>query len=185
MNTIVEQPYNRFIGLALISAFIFYGVGNVQLESGQFLVGGILVGLNSAVVISLGIMIRKTIQSIKPSIGMLYFWGRILEGTLLGVGATCLILGYSELNRIAYYIAMACLAVVSLPFCFWLTSAQTVFRILGHIGIIGYVGLLSSVLAGVFGFYDLEMMLLIPGAAFEIGFALIMLFNLKIKIPTD
>ena len=58
--------------------------------------------------------------------------------------------------------------------CRWLIRSAFVPKMLGVLGFVGYIGLVAAMTASAFGSETASMALLLPGAAFEVIFGLIL-----------
>jgi hypothetical protein len=184
------------VGALFLSAFFIYGGGSFLVFSSvgdetavpanadsmaQLCAGSALLLLNSAAVVLLGALAFRVIRRKHRGTARLYLGTRVAEGVLLGlapVGTLMLaVFGYGqpewaqtlvENSGTAYSVAMAALGVGSIFFCCVLLKSGLLPRVLAAYGIAAYaIFALGSVL-GLFG-YDVELIMSIPGALFEVA----------------
>lgn len=172
----------RLIGGLFLSAFVFYGGGTALVSSGQQTLGLVLMLINSAVVLSIGVLISSIIARDAPYSAIVYFITRLSEAALLGAGAVIWALGLhnpygEELNIALYRLAMIILGLGSIGFCHWLIATRTVHVLLACLGFVGYPLIAMAMIAAYFGSEFWAHILLIPGAAFELTFGLLLLFG--------
>ena len=119
----------RRVGVLMLSAFPLYGIGGMiatkaaaaTTADGTALlpVGAVMMLLNSAVVIAIGVLMLPILRSRSPIVAVTYLATRIFEGVVLAAGVVSLLsLSSSAIagNFLAYNIAMAGLGVGSLFF---------------------------------------------------------------------
>lgn len=175
-----QQFRARLAGGLFLSAFLLYGVGQSLATTGQIIAGSALVLANSVGVASIGLLLRPFIAEDSPRIANLYLTSRLAEAVLLGGGILFLALAANGLqavtvNLMAYRLGMIALALGSLGFCYWLFVRHRTWRWLSALGLVGYVFLALAMLAEFAGFADLAMALLLPGAIFELIFAIFLM----------
>jgi len=184
MEQIKEKSLNnrtRLIGGLILLAFVFYGGGSALVSNGQQTLGLVLMLINSAVVISIGVLIRSIIFKDAPFSANVYLVTRLAEGLLLGTGAIVWILNSQnfngvELNTTLYRLGMIVLGLGSIGFCRWLIVTRAVHVGLAWLGLVGYPLLAMAMFAKFAGSEYWATMLLIPGAIFELTFGLSLLF---------
>lgn len=156
--------------------------------------GILLQFVNSAAVVGIAILLYPTLKQHQGAVALGYVAFRVIEATLLILGALSplLLITFSQtlaLNSGAaaewplistlvmagqqwtFQLAMAVLAVGSLPFCILLYRTRLVPRWLALLGLLGYIALLASAVSTLFGTGE-TMLWFLPGALFEIIFPL-------------
>ena len=184
MEQIKEKSLNnrtRLIGGLILLAFVFYGGGSALVSSGQQILGLVLMLINSAVVISIGVLLRSMMSKDAPFSANVYLVTRLAEALLLGAGAIVWTLGSqyfngAELNTTLYRLGMIILGLGSIGFCRWLIVTRTVYVGLAWLGLVGYPLLAIAMIAKFSGSEYWVTILLIPGAVFELTFGLSLLF---------
>lgn len=201
----------RLIGILFITPFFFYGGGNALIDSvltssntshflallpaGKFtfIIGAILMLLNSFNVAALGVLLLPIVQEHGKALGYGYFAGRLAEAVLLAVGVVALLClvhladGYSnhapseiishetlaallqQANFWCFQTAMLALCAGSFGFCVVLWRGNLVPAILALVLLAGYVLLFVGAVSEFFG-YNVGVMLSVPGGLCEIGF---------------
>ena len=76
-----------------------------------------------------------------------------------------------------YQLGMIALGLGSLPMCLWLIRSKFVPTTLGALGFVGYICLIAAMIISTSGFETASMALLLPGAAFEVMFGLILVLR--------
>ena len=164
---------NVIIGLLFISAFPLYGGGSALLESESSGLGLALVLANSVVVLVIGKMIQSITISHDKFASDGYFYARLLEAVLLAIsGYLVYSTGNAEEGVNFYRIAMIGLGIGSIPLLIALMRGKLISTWLGRFGLLGYSFLMIGILADVIGEADIGLMLMIPGALFELTFAI-------------
>lgn len=164
-------------GIFYLLAFPFYGGGQFLLQTGQPFIGICLVLLNSAVVIAIGYICKPIIERSSSKVAATVFWGRVIEGIVLGAGGIAFLLfagseiGQS-LNLAAYHSAMIILGVTGIVFSMWMFNSRSVPQILAVLGVIGYLSLATAMVLERLGQDSLSIWFLAAGGVFEILFAL-------------
>jgi len=178
-----EEDYGlrlRIIWALFLWAFIFYGVGNSLLSSNQALLGLLLILINSVWVCAIGVLFRPIIARDKPSIANIYFISRVGEALFLGLGAIMVVVAPQDVwtawNAILYPLGMIILGIGSIAFCYWLISTKCIHKLLAWLWLIGYICLIFGMLLTLLEFDSQAMYFLLPGAVFEISFAVLLLF---------
>jgi len=115
-----------------------------------------------------------------PVVARFYFAARLVEGLALGTGALIWVLSRAQNAASAaadpfYVVAMAVLALGSLPFCHWLLTSRRLSKLLGWGGIVGYSSLFAGIVAQQMEFATLAIALLVPGAVFELVFGVFLI----------
>ncbi|MCU0425882.1 MAG: DUF4386 domain-containing protein [Candidatus Kapabacteria bacterium] len=201
----------RLIGILFITPFFFYGGGNALIDSVltssntahflaslpadkfTFIIGAILMLLNSFNVAALGVLLLPIVQEHGKALGYGYFAGRLAEAVLLAVGVVALLClvhladGYSNhapsgiishetlaalLQKVNYWCfqtAMLALCTGSFGFCVVLWRTNLVSTTLAFMLLVGYVLLFVGAVFEMFG-YNVGVMLSVPGGLCEIGF---------------
>ncbi len=201
------------VGILFLAAFGTYGPGNgiidsmtntpdyltnISANTTQALIGMFLMLINSAVVISIGVLLLPILKQHNKTIAFGYLSFRIIEGIILIIGVISLLLliplsqeyinaanpfaCYFETlgtlaikgNFFAYQIAMLFLSLGSLPFCYLLYQSNLIPRFLSVWGIVGYAVFMAGCILEIFGF-GIGEYLSIPGGLFEIVFAVFLI----------
>lgn len=170
----------RVIGLCILAAFPLFSVGQALLYSEWHWLGLLLCLSNSVVVIAIGLLMRPIIATTAPRSGGIYLSARIAEGLLLGILVMAQqgsFIGLTTSADTFYQLGMIALGLCSLPMCLWLIRSKFVHTTLGLLGFIGYLCLVVAMIASAYGFETMSMPLLLPGAAFEVMFGLILVLR--------
>jgi hypothetical protein len=165
----------RTVGILLLAAFVLYGVGNSLATTSTGIpstVGLVMMLLNSAAVIAIGVLMLPILRPHAPAIAIGYLATRIFEGTFLAVGTIALIVGAASTNVVAYNIAMAGLGIGSLFFCFALCRFGIAPRFLAIWGFVGYASFAAGSLLELVGVAGAGLVSAIPGGLFEIAFGI-------------
>jgi hypothetical protein len=161
------------IGLLFISAFPLYGGGSALLESESSGLGLALVLANSVVVSIIGRMIQTITNPHNKFASDGYFYARLLEAILLAISGYLVYSTGAAGEGVNFYrIAMIGLGIGSIPLLIALMHAEMISTWLGRFGLLGYSFLISGILADIIGEADIGLMLMIPGALFELTFAI-------------
>jgi hypothetical protein len=174
------------IGTLFLAGFLTYGVGNAiattvagSVDSGSrgFLVlGALLMLINSAVVICIGVLMLPFLQPHNKAVALGYLATRAFEGLGLAIGVGCMLLlnGVAALtaNFVAYNIAMAGLGIGSLFFCALLFRSGLTPRFLAVWGFVGYAFFTSGSLLELSGFKGAGLVGAVPGGLFELVFGI-------------
>ena len=174
---ISRNTKSRLIGGLILLAFILYGGGTALALSGQKIFGVSLILTNSVVVIMIGVLVKSILEKDSPFSAKVYFFTRLSEALLLGVGAIALIFGSDgeELNTTLYRLAMIILGLGSIVFCRWLITTRVIYVSLAWLGYIGYPLMALSMIAEFLGGENLAIILIIPGAVFELILGVLLL----------
>lgn len=212
----------RIVGMFFLTAIAAYSIGDGLIESVldtsdylinipanqiQMSAGAILILINSAVVIGIGLLMFPILKKYNESIALGYVVFRLLESVILIVGLISLlsliplsqeyiktqdvdILYLQELGKLAidinyfaYQIAMIMLGIGSFLFCYLLYQSKLIPRLISVWGFIGYAGLLTGALLEIFNF-NVGLFFSIPGGLFEIVLP-IWLFVKGFNLSTD
>jgi hypothetical protein len=193
----------RTVGLLVIAAFFVYGIGSsiatsIALAGNApgnplFVVGAVMMILNSAIVIGIGILMFPILQPHNKNIALGYFATRVFEGTFLAIGALSL-LSLSAIGReaakpdadaallntlgdlaasgnfVAYSVAMAGLGFGSLFFTYLLLRSGLVPPFLAVWGFVGYALFALGCVLELFGVAGAGLLGAAPGGLFELFF---------------
>jgi hypothetical protein len=139
-------------------------------------VGLALVLMNSAVVIAIGYLLKPIIGRSSPRVADTVFWGRVIEGIVLGAGAIAYLLfagsqAGQSISEAAYHSAMIILSGTGVIFSIWMFRARRVPRSLAVFGVIGYVSLATAMVLERIGQDSVSIWFLAAAGVFEILFA--------------
>ena len=163
---------DRVLGLLFLAAFPLYGVGSALLVTESAGLGLTLVLANSLVVLGIGRILHSIALPYARVVAHLYLAARILEALLLGVsGGLVYQTGTADSGALYYRIAMIILGIASLPLLGLLMGVGRMPAWLGWFGIVGYSVFIFGMVADGFGAVGLGLLLVIPGALFEVTFA--------------
>jgi Domain of unknown function (DUF4386) len=177
---------SRIIGTLFLAGFLTYGVGNAmattiagpagQGSRGFLVLGALLMLINSAVVISIGVLMRPILHPYNKAVAVGYLATRVFEGLGLAIGVGCLLLlnGAAAVtgNFIAYNIAMAGLGIGSLFFCALLFRSSLTPRFLAVWGFAGYAFFAAGSLLELSGLKGAGLVGAVPGGLFEVTFGI-------------
>ena len=172
----------QIAGVLFLLVFGLYGGGSALAANDLDSFGLVLMLANSVAVIIIGVIIIgvilwPVIAADAPLTAIVYMASRLIEGSLLGVGAIVLILAdNAELNLSLYRLGMITLGLGSIGFCRWLLWSRRIYALHAWLGLIGYPLLALAMVAGFVGMDFWSYTLLLPGAAFELTFGLYLLF---------
>lgn len=174
----------RWVGVLMLSAFLLYGIGSMLATGaaapdsvgGNLLLttGAVLMLLNSAAVIAIGVLMLPILRPRTPIIAVGYLATRIFEGVVLAIGVISLLTllaGAVAGNFLAYNVAMAVLGIGSLFFCVALFRSRLVPRFLAVWGFFGYASFALGCILELLGFAGAGLVSTIPGGLFELFFA--------------
>lgn len=137
--SIVEINNAKIIGLLFLLAFPAYGFGQYYFENENTkTIGALLLLINSVIVISIGFLLRETINQFRPSIAFVYLFTRIYEGILLASVVLSLLTEIRIFSGLVYFIAMLVLGLGSIPMCLTLFKYRITPSWLAIWGIVGY-----------------------------------------------
>lgn len=164
-------------GVLYLLAFPLYGGGQFLLQDGQIVFGLGLVLMNSAAVVAIGFLLRPIIARASRPVATIVFWGRLLEGLVLGAGAAAFVFSESAIssesvNAAAYACAMIILGAAGVVFSIWMLRAHRIPRILAAYGVVAYVSLATAMILESSGQDALSVWFLAVAGVFEILFAL-------------
>ena len=174
---------DRIIGLLFLGAFLCYGIGRNLFESqnnSEQIIGGVLIILNSIIVIYIGILLRETIKAFDSHIANTYLFTRIIEALALSSILLILVPTINMSYDLGYHIAMLALGIGSIPMCYVLYQNNLVANWLAIWGIIGYSLLSLGFLMELFG-YEWSMYMLVIGGIWEITFAIRLITRIEIS----
>lgn len=181
----------RWVGVLMLSAFLLYGIGSMLATSaveaaapgsgsdsgalGPLLVtGALMMLLNSAAVIAIGVLMLPILRPRTPMIAVGYLATRLFEGVVLAIGVVSLLsLSATAVagNLLAYNVAMAGLGIGSLFFCVALFRSRLVPRFIAVWGFVGYASFALGCILELLGFVGIGLVSTIPGGLFELFFA--------------
>ncbi|MGY2701525.1 DUF4386 domain-containing protein [Nocardioides sp. HB32] len=177
----------RIVGVLFLAGYLAYGVGSLIAQgvvdsrdrSGStalFATGATLMLLNSAFVISIGVLMFPILRPHNKAIAAGYLGTRIFEGVVLAIGVVSLIVltgsDAIDANAVFYSLAEAGLGIGSLFFCALLFRTGLVPRWLAGWGFIGYACFAGGNLLELFGVPGAGVVGAIPGGLFELTFAI-------------
>lgn len=207
------KTIGRIVGALFLLAFVVYLAGNalVGAASGaqdvlsdvvdhqtRVSVGALLMLVNSAVVLGIGVLAFPILKPHSAVSAYAYLAGRIGEAVMLAVGIVFLLLlkplaqeradadadtasvlsalgrVAQEANHYSYEFGMISLGVVALLFCRVLLRARLVPRFMAIWGLVGYAAFLAGAILEVLG-YGVGVALSAPGGLFEIGLGVLLL----------
>lgn len=192
----------RLVGALFLSAFVAYGGGGLLVASavsdpaqvsdraGFLALSGLLVLLNSVVVVAIGVLVHPVLRPHGPAAAAGYLAARVAEGVLLAVGVAglmalgpladevtdpaqyaALVEAARALDGVLFLVAMTGLGLGSLAFCRVLLVAGLVPRPLALWGLAGYAVFTAGMVLDLLG-AGVGTVLLVPGGLFEVGFGL-------------
>jgi len=202
MSATTAKTSGRIVGSMLLLAFLVYGGGSLLAISatgepvvladvlgaeGRLTAGVLLMLLNSAVVIAVGVAAYPVLQRHHPLTASAYLLTRGFEAALLAVSAV-LLLSFvplaqefntsgdpsvaaaarvvHETSLDAYWVAMIGLSLGSLLFCRALFRTRLVPRALAGLGFVGYALLATGGALELFD-HNVGVLLSAPGGVFE------------------
>lgn len=203
-----DRKTARIVGILFLMAFVAYGGGSglvnafvntpdrlagITAQEEGFAVGAVVMMVNSAIVIGIGLLMLPVLKRANPKVAYGYLLTRTSEGLLLIVGVIALLslvtLGRAaaaadafesalfqvlgdlavQSNLYAYHTAMAVLAFGSLFFCRLIYQMRLVPRALAVLGFVGYSILLGVSVLEIVG-VGVGLFPLIPAGLFEVFF---------------
>jgi len=176
----IDRTIDRTIGGLFLGAFLLYGIGSTLTLKGQIQPGVALMLANSLAVASIGFLARSVLAGDEPAVARSYLITRIAEAVFLGAGALFLLRdpeGGAVINAALYHAGMVILGLGSLPFCRALIWRRLVPAALGWLGLFGYAVFAAGMVADAAGYSTAGMVMLVPGAAFEVIFGLWLIFR--------
>jgi len=171
----MRKFYNKIVGILFISAFPLYGIGsNLLLESDSAKLGLALVLGNSLAVLTIGRIIQIIITTYDKNVATIYLIARLQEALLLAIYGIAVYNGADAQSAIYYLyrVAMIGLALGSLPLLITLKNDELIGSWLGWFGIVGYSCVLGGMIIDSLGNEDIGLLLMVPGALFELTFAI-------------
>jgi len=171
----------RRVGVLMLSAFFLYGIGSsiattAEAASPLLTIGAVMMLLNSAAVVAIGILVVPVLRPTAPKIAISYLATRIFEGVVLALGVISLLAlsgtTAASGNFLAYNIAMLGLGFGSLFFCAALFRSRLVPRFLAAWGFVGYASFALGCVLELLGFAGAGLVSTIPGGLFEVFFAI-------------
>lgn len=169
----------RWVGVLMLSAFLLYGIGSALATADSngagllLTTGAVMMLLNSAAVIAIGVLMLPILRPRTPIIAVGYLATRIFEGVVLAIGVISLLTlsaGAIAGNFFAYNIAMAGLGLGSLFFCVALFRSRLVPRFLAVWGFVGYASFALGCILELLGFAGAGLVSTVPGGLFELFF---------------
>ncbi|PSL53059.1 uncharacterized protein DUF4386 [Saccharothrix carnea] len=166
----------RSVGALFIVAFVVYGGGSALVEAGASAAGGLLMLVNSAVVVGIGVLAFPVLRPHSEITAHAYLAGRAVEAALLAVGVVFLLLPepVPAGNHHSYQVAMMAVATAGVLFCRVLLRARLVHRAVAVWGVIGYAVFLVGAVLEVLG-YPVGVVLSVPGGLFEIALGVLLI----------
>lgn len=152
----------RLAGILFLSAFLAYGVGAAIGST-------LLMLLNSAIVIAIGVLLYPTLATQSPRVAIGYLSARLWEGILLGIGAVSFAAGVA-LNDALYQAAIAGLGIGSVALFGILLRTPMLPRWLSTWGVVGYAIVAIGAISELAGFAGVGIWASIPGGLFEVFF---------------
>jgi hypothetical protein len=189
-----NKTVSRIVGGLFLAAMLTYGVGSGLVDSvlnssdpltavanngTTFTAGAVLMFLNSAVVIGIGVLMLPILRRYNERVANTYLATRIMEGLMLGLGIVSLLSigrlqdaslveAATTTNFNAYQGAMAVLGLGSIGFTYLLYKTNLVPRPLALLGVVGYASLMAGAVLELSGF-GVGLMMSIPGGLFELA----------------
>jgi hypothetical protein len=197
----------RIMGVLILTGWFIYGPGaaitdslvtdphilaNVAANETTFTVGAVMMLLNSAAVVGIGVIVFPVLKRHSERVALGYLATRILEGAFLAVGVMSLLAltGLTrdsvdgatparfehlaafavDLNDLSYQTAMATLGLGSVFLCSLLFRTSLLPRPLAAWGVIGYGVFAVGMVLDMFGL-GVGTVLTVPGGLFELTFA--------------
>src|SRR3954465_15622038 len=177
----------RIVGGLFLAGYLTYGVGNLIAtgivdsddrsdSTALFVTGIMLMLLNSAIVIGIGVLMFPILRAHSKAIAASYLGTRIFEGVVLALGVVSLIVltgsAAIQANAVFYNVAEAGLGIGSVFFCALLFRTGLVPRFLAVWGFIGYACFAGGTLLELFGVAGAGLVGAIPGGLFELTFGI-------------
>ncbi len=176
----------RAIGILILAAYLFYGVGSaiatsmaagVDSDSNPvFLASALSMLVNSALVIGIGILMFPLAAQRSRRVAGVYLATRLFEGTSLAAGVVALVVlsGTAAVaaNSLAYNIGMAGLGIGSLFLMALLYRTRLVPRFLAAWGFVGYAVFAAGSVLEVLGVTGAGLIAAAPGGLFEVAFGI-------------
>ncbi|HOF00795.1 MAG TPA: DUF4386 domain-containing protein [Spirochaetota bacterium] len=171
--------YARLIGAFFLLAFVAYGFGSQLFASEDNptkILGALLIVTNSLMVLSIGILLGKTLKQYNPLVANIYLFTRIFEAVALSSVIVVMFLKGNVSKDLGYIFGMLVLGIGSIPMCLTLYKHKIAPSWLALWGAIGYAIFAFGMLMELFG-YEWSMYLLGPGGLWEVTFAIWLLIR--------
>lgn len=207
------KTIGRIVGALFLLAFVVYMTGEALVDSGagtpavladvadthtQIAGGALLMLLNSAVVVSIGVLAFPVLKPRHEITAYAYLVTRVIEAVVMAVGVLCLLLliplaqAYADAgardgsvlpalariaqdgNQYSYQTAMIGLGIGSVLFCRALFRARLVPRSLAVLGIVGYPVLAGGMILEVLG-YGVAPAHYVLGGLFEVALGVLLI----------
>ncbi|XVS62650.1 DUF4386 domain-containing protein [Actinosynnema sp. CA-299493] len=177
-----SRAIGRAMGTLFLLAFVAYGAGAALVGSGSSALvaaGALLMLLNSAVVVGIGVLAFPVLRPHGELTAHAYLVGRAVEAVLLAVGVVFVLLPASAGvgvagNHYSYQVAMTAVGAVGVLFCRVLLRARLVPRAVAVWGVVGYAVFLLGAVLEVLGF-GVGVALSVPGGLFEIALGVLLI----------
>jgi hypothetical protein len=141
-----------------------------------FVIGLMMMLLNSAFVIGIGVLLFPILRAHDKGVAAGYLGTRVFEGVVLAMGVVSLIVLTGshaiDANSVFYSVAEAALGIGSLFFCALLFRTRLVPRFLAGWGFMGYACFAVGNLLVLVGVARAGVIGAIPGGLFELTFAI-------------
>lgn len=185
------------LGSGLIEAALATAEGaRFAANSGRLVSGVLLQLVNSAAVVTIGVLFYPLLRVWSEPIALGYLSARVIESVLLALGGlvTLAMLTTGQgpasesgpvlaaVSTFAYQLAMIALGLGSLPFCALLFRSQLIPRWLSALGLVGYAALLVGSVLELYGL-DLRLLHNLPGGLFELILPLWLLARGFTQVP--
>jgi hypothetical protein len=164
----------RTIGSFFLLAFLAYGFGRHLFESTintEKYLGALLIIANSATVLFIGILFRKTLNQYNALVGNIYLYTRVFESLALASIVLTSFLKVNISDDLGYFLGMLVLGFGSIPMCLTLHKHKIAPTWLAIWGAVGYAIFSFGFLMELLG-KEWSMYLLGPGGLWEITFAI-------------
>jgi len=207
------RTIGRIVGALFLLAILAYGTGSALVVSGadttdvlsdvadnpmQVSVGALLMLINSAAVVGIGVLAFRVLKPHHEISAYAYLIGRAIEAVMLAVGIVFLLLlvplgqEYADAgaddasvlpslvrfaqegNQYSYQMAMISLGLGSLLFCRVLLRARLVPRFMAVWGMVGYAIFAAGGSLEVLG-YGVGLALSVPGGLFEVALGVLLI----------
>lgn len=176
----------RTIGSFFLLAFLAYGFGRYLFEStnnAEKYSGALLIIANSVMVLFIGILFRKTLNSYNSLVGNIYLYTRVFEALALASLVLNLFLKGNISDDLGYFLAMLVLGLGSIPMCLTLQKHKIAPSWLAIWGAVGYALFSFGFLMELFG-KEWSMYLLGPAGLWEITFAIWLIIKGRQSVQT-
>jgi hypothetical protein len=198
------------VGALILLGYLAYGPATAVIESmleapdslsalaastTQLGIGAILMLINSAAVVAIGVLMYRVARPYGEGIALGYLGTRIFESIVMSIGIVFVLVQIplareaagagaadiaflqtlstvsSQGNFFAYQVAMIGLGVGSVPFWYLVYRSRLVPRPLAALGIVGYAVFASGAVLEILG-VEVGLLLSVPGGLFEVAVAL-------------